>query len=88
MASTFLIKLAEYLLLCFQNWFWLILVFTSGFFLFRIVSAFLAVKPRRGWRIALVLFLGSISDMVIWLGDTNLLFTLLFFLPLLMLASR
>lgn len=48
MASTFLISLAEYLLLCFQNWFWLILVFTSGFFLFRIVSAFLAVKPRRG----------------------------------------
>ena len=88
MASTFLISLAEYLLLCFQNWFWLILVFTSGFFLFRIVSAFLAVKPRRGWRIALVLFLGSISDMVIWLGDTNLLFILLFFFPVLLLASK
>ncbi len=88
MASTFLISLAEYLLLCFQNWFWLILVFTSGFFLFRIVSAFLAVKPRRGWRIALVLFLGSISDMVIWLGDTNLLFVLLFFFPVLLLASK
>ena len=88
MASTFLTNLAEYLLLCFQNWFWLIPVFASGFFLFRMVSAFLAVKPRRGWRIALVLFLGSISDMVIWLGDTNLLFTLLFFLPVLLLASK
>ena len=88
MASAFLISLAEYLLLCFQNWFWLIPVFASGFFLFRIVSAFLAVKPRRGWRIALVLFLGSISDMVIWLGDTNLLFVLLFFFPVLLLASK
>ena len=88
MASTFLTNLAEYLLLCFQNWFWLIPVFASGFFLFRIVSAFLAVKPRRGWRIALVLFLGSISDMVIWLGDTNLLFILLFFFPVLLLASK
>ncbi len=88
MASTFLTNLAEYLLLCFQNWFWLIPVFASGFFLFRMVSAFLAVKPRRGWRIALVLFLGSISDMVIWLGDTNLLFVLLFFFPVLLLASK
>ena len=88
MASTFLTNLAEYLLLCFQNWFWLIPVFASGFFLFRMVSAFLAVKPRRGWRIALVLFLGSISDMVIWLGDTNLLFILLFFFPVLLLASK
>lgn len=88
MASTFLTNLAEYLFLCFQNWFWLIPVFASGFFLFRMVSAFLAVKPRRGWRIALVLFLGSISDMVIWLGDTNLFFTLLAFVPLLLLASK
>ena len=88
MASTFLISLAEYLLHCFQNWFWLIPVFASGFFLFRIVSAFLAVKPWRGWRIALVLFLGIISDMVIWLGDTNLLFILLFFFPVLLLASK
>ena len=88
MASTILANLTEYVLVTLQNWFWLIPVFTSGFFLFRIVSAFLAVKPRRGWRIALVLFLGSISDMVIWLGDTNLLFILLFFFPVLLLASK
>ena len=88
MASTFLINMAEYILLCFRNWFWLIPVLVSGFFLFQIVSAFLTVKPRRGWRIALILFLSVTSDMVIWLGDTNLLFTLLFFLPLLMLVSR
>ena len=88
MASTFLINMAEYILICFRNWFWLIPVLVSGFFLFQIVSAFLTVKPRRGWRIALILFLSVTSDMVIWLGDTNLLFTLLFFLPLLMLVSR
>ncbi len=88
MDAAFLDRLAEYLLLCLQNWFWLIPVFVSGFFLFRIMSAFLPVKPRRGWRIALVVFLGVVSDMVIWLGDTNLLFTLLFFLPVLLLASR
>ena len=46
------------------------------------------MKPRRGWRIGLVFFLTIISGQIIWLGDTNLLFTLLAFVPLLMLASK
>lgn len=88
MASTFWVRLAEYLLLCLQNWFWFIPVLACGFFLSRLVLAFLPVKPRRGWRITLILFLGSVSDMVIWLGDTNLLFTLLAFVPVLLLSSK
>ena len=85
---TVFFRTAEYLLLTLQNWYWYLLVVVSGFFLSRIVFAFLPVKPRRGWRIALVLFLGSVSAMVIWLGDANLLFTLLIFVPVLLLASK
>ena len=54
MASTFWVRLAEYLLLCLQNWFWFIPVLACGFFLSRLVLAFLPVKPRRGWRITLI----------------------------------
>lgn len=84
----FLERLAEYVMLCLANWFWFLPGLASGFFLFRLLSAFLPVKPRRGWRIGLVFSLTFISGMIIWLGDTNLLFTLLAFVPLLMLASR
>ena len=84
----FLERLAEFMMVCLQNWPWLLLGLSSGFFLFRLLSAFLPVKPRRGWRIGLVFFLTIISGQIIWLGDTNLLFTLLAFVPLLMLASK
>ena len=84
----FLERLAEFMMVCLQNWPWLLLGLSSGLFLFRLLSAFLPVKPRRGWRIGLVFFLTIISGQIIWLGDTNLLFTLLAFVPLLMLASK
>lgn len=88
MVFTFLSRTVEYLLLCLQNWYWYIPVLAGGFFLSRPVLAFLPVKPRRGWRIAMVPFLGTVSGMVIWLGDVNLLLTLLVFVPVLLLSSR
>lgn len=84
----FLERLAEYVTLSLVNLPWFLLGLASGFFLFRLLSAFLPVKPRRGWRIGLILSLTIISGQIIWLGDTNLLFTLLAFVPLLMLASK
>lgn len=86
--TTVLVRTAEYVLITLQNWLWYIPVLVSGFFLSRLVFAFLPLRSRRRWRIALTLFLGSISYMVIWVGDTNLLFTLLVFLPVLFLSSR
>ena len=84
----FLTQLAEFVMVCLQNWPWFLLGLASGFFLFRLLSAFLPVKPRQGWRIGLIFFLTIVSGQIIWLGDTNLLFTLLAFVPLLMLASK
>lgn len=84
----FLSRIAEFILLYLRHWFWLLLILTSGFFLYRLVSAFLPVRPRRGWRVGLTVFLGVISGQIIWLGDPNLLFALLAFVPALMLASR
>lgn len=84
----FLERLVEFVALSFANLPWFLLGLASGLFLFRLLSAFLPVKPRRGWRIGLIFSLTIISGQIIWLGDTNLLFTLLAFVPLLMLASK
>ena len=54
----FFTRLAEFLYLCALNWVWFLLGLSSGYFLTRLTTAFLPVKPRRGWRIALLLFLG------------------------------
>ena len=85
---TVLVRTAEYVLITLQNWFWFIPVLVNGFFLSRLVFAFLPLRPRRGWRVALTLFLGPVSATIIWLGDTNLLFTLLVFFPVLLLSSK
>lgn len=84
----FLERLVEFVALSLANLPWFLLGLASGLFLFRLLSAFLPVKPRRGWRIGLIFSLTIISGQIIWLGDTNLLFTLLAFVPLLMLASK
>ncbi len=84
----FLERLAEFVTISLANWLWFLLGLASGFFLFRLLSAFLPVKPRRGWRIWLIFSLTIISGQIIWLGDTNLFFTLLAFVPLLLLASK
>ena len=84
----FLERLVEFVALSLVNLPWFLLGLASGLFLFRLLSAFLPVKPRRGWRIGLIFSLTIISGQIIWLGDTNLLFTLLAFVPLLMLASK
>ena len=78
-------RTANYLL---TNWDWILLTFFSGFFLYRLLAAFLPLRPGRGWRAALVILLGISAKMIIRLGDPNLLYTLVVFLPLLLAASQ
>lgn len=83
-----LTRLEEFLLECLRNWGWLFPLFLSGFFLYRIASAFLPVKPGRRWRILLFTVLSGVTGMVIWVGDENLLLTLPVFFAVFLACSR
>ncbi len=84
----FLTRLTEFLLECLRNWGWLFPLLLSGFFLYRIASAFLPVKPGRRWRILLFVLLGGVTGMVIWVGDENLILTLPVFFAVFLACSR
>lgn len=84
----FLTRLAEFLLECLRNWAWLFPLLLSGFFLYQIASAFLPMKPGRGWKILLFILLGGTTGMVIWVGDENLILTLPVFFAVFLLCSR
>lgn len=86
--ENFGMRLAEYLLDGLRHWFWTAPLVLSGFFLYKISSAFLTVKSDWGWRIALGILLGGTSGMVIWVGDNNLLFTLPVFFAGVLSCSR
>lgn len=83
-----LIRLADFLLECLRQWFWLIPLAFSGFFLYKITSAFLPVKPGRRWKISLFVLLSGVTGMVIWVGDENLLLTLPVFSAVFLACSR
>ena len=83
-----LTRLEEFLLECLRNWGWLFPLLLSGFFLYRIASAFLPVKPGRRWRILLFTVLSGVTGMVIWVGDENLLLTLPVFFAVFLACSR
>ena len=83
-----LTRLEEFLLECLRNWGWLFPLFLSGFFLYRIASAFLPLKPGRRWRILLFVLLGGVTGMVIWVGDENLILTLPVFFAVFLACSR
>lgn len=83
-----LTNIAEFLLDCLRNWVWLFPLLLSGFFLYRIASAFLPVKPGRRWKILLFILLGGTTGMVIWVGDENLILTLPVFFAVFLACSR
>ena len=83
-----LTRLEEFLLECLRNWGWLFPLLFSGFFLYRIASAFLPVKPGRRWKILLFLLLSGVTGMVIWVGDENLILTLPVFFAVFLACSR
>ena len=86
--SPFLRRMAAFFLEIFQNWGWMLPLFLSGFFLYRICAAFLPVRPGRQWRILLYAVLSGVTGMVIWVGDENLLLTLPVFFAVFLICSR
>lgn len=83
-----LTRLEEFLLECLRNWGWLFPLLFSGFFLYRIASAFLPVKPGRRWKSLLFVLLSGVTGMVIWVGDENLILTLPVFFAVFLACSR
>ena len=83
-----LTRLEEFLLECLRNWGWLFPLLLSGFFLYRIASAFLPVKPGRRWKSLLFVLLSGVTGMVIWVGDENLILTLPVFFAVFLACSR
>lgn len=71
-----------------ENWFWLLPMLSSGYFLTRMCTAFLPLKPGRGWKLLLYSCLSITTAMVIWVGDNNLLFTLPPFFAVLLFCSK
>lgn len=79
----------EHILYGILYWGWiLIFISCNGFFLYRVVSAFVRVKEKRHCRVILFLLLGGTSGMVIWIGDNNLLLTLPVFAGLYLLCTE
>lgn len=76
--------------LCFGHfgWLWIAPLLISGFFIYKMCAAFLALRRGRAARAALYLVLSGCTGMVIWVGDNNLLFTLPVFFAAVMLSSR
>lgn len=68
--------MVKHILYCLFYWIWILVPISNGFFLYRMVSAFVRVKEKRLYRVLLFLLLGGTSGMVIWVGDNNLLLTL------------
>ena len=69
-------------------WTWLVFVLANGFFLFRIISAFVQVKEKPVFKLMLFLLLSGSSGMIIWVGDNNLLLTLPVFVALYMASTQ
>lgn len=82
-----LARLTEWITLFVQNWFWLLPIAASGYFLYRLCVPFAQPRPKRGWKLLLAILLGGASGMVIWIGDPNLLYTLPVFFALFLLCT-
>ena len=63
-------------------------VAASGFFLYKLCAPFVHPRNGRFWRVLLFLTLAGSTGMVIWIGDTNLLYTLPAFFALFLLSTR
>lgn len=63
-------------------------VAASGFSLYKLCTPFVRLRRGRFWKALLFLTLAGTSGMVIWIGDSNLLYTLPVFFALFFLATR
>ena len=67
--------------------FWIALNLVNGWFIYCLARPFLAMRGKV-WRIVLLLLFAGSSGMVIWVGDPNLLYTLLVFLAVFFLCTH
>ena len=74
-----------------KSWLYLgyfLTVAASGFSLYKLCTPFVRLRRGRFWKALLFLTLAGTSGMVIWIGDSNLLYTLPVFFALFFLATR
>ena len=67
---------------------WAVMMLLDGLFLYRIVSAFVSVRPKWWSRVGMFWLLCGTSGMVIWVGDNNLLMTLPVFVAVYLLCTK
>ena len=63
-------------------------VAANGFFLYQLCRPFSEIRKGLGWRILLFLTFAGSSGMVIWIGDSNLLYTLPVYFLLFLLCTK
>ena len=64
------------------------LIFLTGAFIYRLMSPFICFRKGRLTRILLLLLYSGSCGMVIWIGDPNVLYTMLVFFPCFFLITR
>lgn len=64
------------------------LIFLAGAFIYRLMSPFICFRKGRLTRILLLLLYSGSCGMVIWIGDPNVLYTMLVFFPCFFLITR
>lgn len=81
-------RFVEFFSSFFIYWFWFIPPFLNGLFLYRLIRPFITLREKWWAKALLFTLLYGSSAMVIWVGDNNLLFTLLVFLPCFLLCTK
>ena len=64
------------------------MIFLAGGFIYRLMSPFICLRKGRWAKILLLLLFSGSCGMVIWIGDPNVLYTMLVFFPCFFLITQ
>ena len=64
------------------------MIFLAGGFIYRLMSPFICLRKGRWAKILLLLLFSGNCGMVIWIGDPNVLYTMLVFFPCFFLITQ
>ena len=64
------------------------LIFLAGAFIYRLMSPFICFRKGRWAKISMLLLYSGSCGMVIWIGDPNVLYTMLVFFPCFLLVTQ
>lgn len=78
----------ERLICVFVNILGFALIFLAGVFIYRLMSPFICFRKGRWAKILLLLLYSGSCGMVIWIGDPNVLYTMLVFFPCFFLMTQ